>query len=527
MNKNFYCDERTVVEIDSGKIRGCFHNGLYYFRGIPYVTAERYMAPKPVEHWEGVRDAFTYGRVAPTIKKPDCVGSMSLAMEPLFGYRYRPEGEDCQTINVWTKDISGKGPKKPVMVWIHGGGCATGSSVEQMSYDPRNLCAGGDVVCVSFNHRLNILGYLDLSEYGEKYANSGNRGMEDIIEALKWVQRNIEVFGGDPNNVTIHGQSGGGGKIMVLLQTPAADGLYHKAILQSGLKWNDVPDAQKVSDGKAMADAIVKELGLTKETIDDITDPAKISFDDLRSAFLKVQPELNAKGISTGWAPVPGDFYLGSFLERDFTEKAKNTPMIVGCTAAEQCLWTDHYVSYDKTPEEKEALIREMYGEGAEEMKELFRQAYPEKDLMHLYHMDVLFRDTTIHWLDKRAAQGGKPAWCYLLDYDFDFAGVMPSFHGAELPLVFNSTDYVDAYCEPDAQALGVKVSSAWAQFAHTGNPAVSLLPDWKPYAAGEECYTMVFGKNCELRNDFDRKLIDAHQKYAPIRVIAEYMKRK
>ena len=514
MNKCFFSDERSTVAIDTGKIRGCFLNGVYYFRGIPYCKAERYMAPQPVEPWEGVRNAFTYGRVSPTIKKPDCEGPMSLAAEPLFGYRYRPEGEDCQTINVWTKDISGKGPKKPVMVWVHGGAFATGSSVEQMSYDPTNLCYGGDVVCVSFNHRLNILGYLDLSDYGEKYWNSGNRGMEDIVEALKWVKRNIEVFGGDPDNVTLFGQSGGGGKIMVLLQMPCANDLYNRVIMQSGVIAPNCSDEKKRADGKIVAAAILKELGLTKETVDDICDRSKFSFDDLRSAYLKIEPAMQAQGVSTWWAPVPNGYYVNSFMDGEFTEKALKTPVLMGCNAAERCLGSPEFIPYSIPEEQKLTLIRGQYGDDTDKLIELFRKAYPEKDLMHLYYMDYSFRTSTYDFLDHRVKAGAASTWNYMLDFDFNFGGCTPSYHGAELPLVFNSTDWVDAFNEPDAQALGVKMSSAWAQFAHTGDPNISMLPQWKP--CGEDgVHTMVFGRSCAVRDEFDRELQTALRKFA------------
>jgi len=519
MNRSFYCDDRTIVEVNTGKVRGCFHNGVYYFRGIPYAKAERYMMPEPADSWEGVRDAVTYGRVAPTIKKPDCVGPMSLAFEPLFGYRYRPEGEECQFINVWTNDISGNSKKKPVMVWVHGGGFATGSSVEQMSYDGENLARDGDVVVVSFNHRLNILGYLDLSAYGEKYKNSGNAGMADIVEALRWVQKNIEKFGGDPNNVTLFGQSGGGGKIMTLLQMPVADNLYHRCIIQSGLKYNNVPDAKKCEDSQKVAAAVVAELGLTAETIDDI---ANFTFDELRAAFLKVEPELIAQGVDTWWAPKPdGEYYVGTFFEREFTEKAKTTTCLVGCTAAERCLGTTKFLEYDRPEEEKMEILKNAYGDKLEALLPQFKEAYPQKDLMHLYNMDSSFRHAAYYFLDKRAATATAPTYNYLLDYDFGFLGTMPSYHGSELPLVFNNTDYVDAYCEPDAQALGVKMSSAWAKFAHDGDPGVSTLPEWKPSTA-ENFRTMVFGHTCEVKSDYDRELIKTHFG-API--AAEYLK--
>jgi len=524
MNRSFFCDDRTIVEIDTGKVRGCFHNGVYYFRGIPYAKAERFMMPEPADPWDGVRDAVTYGRVAPTIKKPDCHGSMSLALEPLFGYRYRPEGEDCHFINVWTKDIKGDSKKKPVMVWIHGGSFATGSSVEQMSYDGANLCRDGDVVVVSMNHRLNVLGYLDLSEYGEKYKNSGNAGLADLVLALQWVQNNIEKFGGDPDNVTLFGQSGGGGKIMCLLQTPCADNLYHKCILQSGLQMQPYTDEEKRASGPMIAAALIKELGLTAETIDEIQ---TVPFERLREAYLKIEPGFIAQGYNTWWAPRPdGEYYVGSFMEGDLTEKAKNTPCLVGCTAAEHCLFTLKFLEYDRPEEEKLEYIRAQFREGTDQLLDLFKKTYPEKDLMHLYHMDSKFRTGVITFSDKRAKLGAADTYAYMLDYDFGFFGTMPSFHGAELPMVFNNTDYVDAYCEPDAQALGIKMSTAWAQFAHTGDPNISLLPEWPPYAEGD-CATMVFGHTCEVKRDYDRELIAAHIKFAPERALPVEKKEK
>lgn len=504
MNKCFYCDERTTVSIDTGKVRGCFLNGVYYFRGIPYCTAERFMMPKPVEPWEGVRNAFTYGRVSPTITKPDCVGPMALAAEPLFGYRFRPEGENCQSINVWTKDISGKGKKKPVMVWVHGGGFAGGSSVEQMSYDPTNLCAGGDVVCVSFNHRLNILGFLDLSEYGEKYHNSGNAGIADIIEALKWVKRNIAVFGGDPDNITLHGQSGGGEKIKTLLHTPASYDLFNKCIIQSGLFPPHCPDDKKIVDGKKVADAVVKQLGLTKETIDDIKN---FTFDELRDAYLAVEPQLKKEGVSLFWSPTPNDFYLGSLLTMEFTEKAKTTPMMVGCTAAEWCLNFPDFIPYSIPEERKLELLKAKFGDSFDKVYAEFRRTYPDKDLMHLFYMDFSIRTTMLDFADRRR-KAGYPIYNYLLDYDFKFCGTTPSYHGAELPLVFNSTDSVDAFNEPDLQALGVKVSSAWAHFAYYGNPNTTDFADWLPYDETGG-HTMVFSNTCELKTDFDRDLLE------------------
>ena len=217
--------DKVIVQTKAGKLRGFALDGIYRFYGVKYATAKRFLPPEPVAPWEGLADATSYGYVAP-LMSPN-----SPAMDLLIPHRFWVENEDCLSLNVWSKDLTGK---KPVMVWLHGGGYAAGSSIEMVAYDGANMSEYGDVVTVTINHRLNILGYFDLSSFGAEFANSGNAGQADIVCALEWVRDNIAQFGGDPDNVTIFGQSGGGGKVLSLLQTPAADGLFHKGIMMSG-----------------------------------------------------------------------------------------------------------------------------------------------------------------------------------------------------------------------------------------------------------------------------------------------------
>ncbi|MFQ7749118.1 MAG: carboxylesterase family protein, partial [Eubacteriales bacterium] len=221
MAKKFVCSTtEPVVSTKAGKVRGFCVDGTYTFHGIKYADADRFQMPRPVEPWDGVKDALSYGYVSPMLDKETAVG------EIMVPHRYWPKDENCQYLNIWSQSLCEEA-KKPVMVWLHGGGFSAGSSIEQMAYDGENLSKFGDVVVVTLNHRLNILGYLDLSPYGEKYKNSGNAGNADLVAALQWVHDNIAAFGGDPENVTIFGQSGGGGKVSSLMQTPAADGLFH------------------------------------------------------------------------------------------------------------------------------------------------------------------------------------------------------------------------------------------------------------------------------------------------------------
>ena len=228
MERNFVCTkDYPIADTVHGKIRGFELDGILTFHGIKYADAQRFQKPVPVQSWEGVKTAWSYGSIAPTFGNPSPSGELFIP------HRFWPASEHCQYLNIWTKSLN-RTAKKPVLVWFHGGGFADGSSIEQVAYEGDALCRFGDVVVVTVGHRLNILGFLDMSSFDPKYENSVNAGMEDIVASLRWIQENIEGFGGDPGNVTIFGQSGGGGKVSTLLQIPAADGLYHKAVMMSG-----------------------------------------------------------------------------------------------------------------------------------------------------------------------------------------------------------------------------------------------------------------------------------------------------
>ncbi|MDE6319663.1 MAG: carboxylesterase family protein, partial [Lachnospiraceae bacterium] len=226
MEKKFVYDEDTaIVETENGKVRSYFFDDMYIFKGIPYAKAKRFHAPEKVERWEGVLQTASYGYVCPLMEMPKPEGEL------LVPHRYWVMSEECQNLNVWTPGLDDG--KRPVMVWLHGGGFYAGSSIEQVAYEGENMCKLGQVVVVSVNHRLNLLGYLDLSPFGKEYTNSGNAGTADIVAALQWIHDNIERFGGDPENVIVFGQSGGGAKVTTLLHTPSADGLYAKGVNMS------------------------------------------------------------------------------------------------------------------------------------------------------------------------------------------------------------------------------------------------------------------------------------------------------
>src|SRR5579863_1440411 len=228
---------KAIVETTAGKVRGYTQNGVYTFKGVPYGAptegAARFMPPAKPTPWSGVRSSLHYGRACPNgVQLPHDGNNESRTDEDAFLlYRTSPQaGEDCLRVNIWTPEINGS-RKRPVMVWMHGGGYSGGSGHDLLSYASENLCHRGDVVTVTHNHRLNTFGYLNLAELGdERYASSANVGMLDLVAVLEWVRDNISNFGGDPSNVTIFGQSGGGAKICTLLAMPAARGLFHRAI---------------------------------------------------------------------------------------------------------------------------------------------------------------------------------------------------------------------------------------------------------------------------------------------------------
>ena len=249
----------AVAQTANGKVAGYIQDGVTIFKGIPYAKANRFEAPVQADSWEGIRSCRQYGPVSPQGARS---GWANDEIAFAFNWNDGVQGEDCLRLNVWTPALDSR--KRPVMVWLHGGGYSAGSGQELPSYDGTSLAFAEDVVVVSINHRLNVLGFLDLSAYGEKYAKSANAGLLDIVASLKWVRDNIAAFGGDPSNVTIFGQSGGGGKVTTLLATPCAKGLFHKAIVQSGsmLRTMESKYSRKIGI------ATVRNLGLDSSSID-------------------------------------------------------------------------------------------------------------------------------------------------------------------------------------------------------------------------------------------------------------------
>ena len=332
-----------VADTKYGKVRGLKTDGTYIFRGIRYAKAKRFHMPEEPDKWEGVKGAYSFGYVCSELNTPIAHDNDTVQ------HFYYPQNEHCQYLNIWTQHLD-KSAKRPVMVWLHGGGWFSGSSVELISYDGENLSAYGDVVVVSVNHRLNVLGYLDLSEYGEEYANSGNVGLADLVASLKWVKENIENFGGDPDNVTIFGQSGGGGKVAYLLQTPAADGLYHRGIIQSGGTFghggaDEVRHCGEVS--RLAAKRILERLHIAPENVKEIE---TVPWEDLAQATMEAIWLIREEdGEEVSWEPVyDGKYFMGDPVDMGYRKETIGTPMIIGTCFSEFA--GTHDRNYDEQP---------------------------------------------------------------------------------------------------------------------------------------------------------------------------------
>lgn len=493
----FRYDEIPAVETKAGKVKGYELDGVCIFKGIPYAKAERFQMPRETESWEGVKETASYGFVCPLLTQDTPSGEL------LVPHRYWPQDENCQNLNLWTTALDKKA-KKPVMVWLHGGGYAAGSSIEQVAYDGFNMCRKGDVVVVTVNHRLNILGFLDLSTYGEKYKNSGNAGLADLVAALRWIHTNIEAFGGDPDNVTLFGQSGGGMKVTGLMQIPEADGLFHRAIVMSGVSDGKVMPVLP-GDGTEIAEALLKELGIPRGEVEKLE---SVPYYELARAYNTVSPALAGRGIYVGGMPVVNDYYLGEPLLTGFREHAKTIPLLVGTVFGEFSFRPSILRKDSLTDAETDAILSREYGEHAEKVKALFQKAYPGKNALDVLDVDRVFRQPSKS-LAKLHARGGKaPSYLYLFTLNFPYQYGKAAWHCSDIPFIFHNTDKVEV-CNIDGVSgeLEKQIFEAAMQFARFGDPNHDGLAAWPPVTPEEEP-TMIFDRVCEVRHNFDDELL-------------------
>ena len=518
MNRVIRTPDFPIVSTSAGKLHGYQKNDVYHFLGIPYGQAERFRPARPYPAWDGVRNAKAYGYVCPLLPDdPHPEGDESGSPENSFEmpHRYWPMSENCLFLNVWSKHLEDDA-RKPVMVWLHGGGFGAGSSIEQPAYEGYSLCSYGDVVVVSLNHRLNCIGFMNLSEYGEQYRYTGCLGMMDIVLALEWVRDNIQSFGGDPDNVTVFGQSGGGGKVQMLLQMPIADGLFHKGIIESGsvTASGSVSEEAGIDESCRIADRVVELLGLTKETIGQID---TLPYDRIAAAAQRAAKDLNIPGGMMLFKPVPVEgVYTGSYRFRGFREENRHIPLINGTVLGEFSFM--HFLG-DKslyTEEQKVQMIRDQYREDADAVIKEFRSVYPDKDILYALSVDAMFRPPTRAFVRSRAAWTDAPVYSYMFCPIIPYMGGLAPWHCAEIPYVFRNVDMEPASCcgYRYAERLQEEISSAWVAFARTGDPSTGSL-SWTPYT-NEEPRLMVFDEDVSgMAPERDEKLLELACRHA------------
>jgi para-nitrobenzyl esterase len=492
-----------VVQTKCGKLRGLREGKTLSFLGVRYAEAERFGLPKPVQPWEGTRNAQVWGPVCPAPEQ-----STVSADELVFPHRYWIANEHCQYLNVWTQNLS-PAAKKPVMVWMHGGGFTNGSSMESYAYDGRSLSEFGDVVVVSMNHRLNILGTLDLSAYGPQYANSRYTGTADLVTALQWVQENIEAFGGDPNNVMIFGQSGGGGKVVRMMHMPAAKGLFHRVAAQSGgnntYRTTDV--AASIKAQQTIAAHTLRNLNLTGDQIDKLkTVPYSALITAGVAALRSAAPEVGRPALN--WEVIADDQYV----MREFCDWADTIPLMAGAVFSEMqgTLTRGDGRKNEWSQKEVDDQLTAAFGAKKSDIVAEFKQAFPRKKIQDVLYFAASSRPGVKNLLNRKLEKTKAPVYNYVFAWEYPINGGTTSFHCSELAFCFHALNVPQIKTAtgggPAALALQDKVSQAWINFAKTGNPSQPAL-QWNPYKK-EDPQAMVFDTVSESVSLRDDKLV-------------------
>ena len=489
-----------IVATKYGKVRGATIAGVHSFKGIHYganpAGVARFQPPSEPKPWTEIASAQNFGDMAPQILSSATGSDIRIAMGDIFGPG--KVSENCLVLNVWTPSLEHR--RRPVMVWLHGGGY-TGGSDGSPTYDGTNLAHKQGVVVVGINHRLNVFGYLYLGGISKKYAESGNVGMLDCVLALEWIRDNISSFGGDPENVTIFGESGGGGKVSVLLAMPPAKDLFHKAIVESGSTLRvSTPDEADAAARKYLA-----QLKIPPNRVDDLQKvPMQDMLDALKSMTgpnsIRLGPVVD--GLSLPRQP----------FDPDAPAQSANIPMLIGTNGTESSLLlgmgdASLFTLDDATMRAKLKTYLHLTDDAkVDELIAVYKKDRPgasPSDLYFAITTDRMMRMNAITQAERKVAQASAPAYMYIFNWRTPILdGKLRSPHGIELAFVFDNTDKTASLngSAPDVAALAAKVSAAWAAFARTGNPSTPSLP-WPAYDTQSRA-TMVFNDESKVVND-------------------------
>lgn len=491
----------AIVEIEPGRVAGYVREGIYTFKGMPYGDttegAARFLPPRKPQPWKGVRSSRQYGFVCPQDKG---TGRQNDEEAFLFQWNDSVEGEDCLRLNVWTPGVRDQ-RKRPVMVWLHGGGFAAGSGHDLPAFDGENLARRGDVVVVTLNHRLNLLGYLDLSAYADQYAQSGNVGMLDIVLALQWVRDNIVEFGGDPQRVLIFGQSGGGAKVSTLMGMPAAKGLFHRAIVESGsFALSNTP-----AGSRKLAEFLLAELGVQASRVNDLQ---RLPYAELlRASVAAVQkanrPPANATDPVTGprnlgFGPVADGTVLPSLpFSPAAPAVSAAVPMIIGTTLNEFTSGINHPEYELMSDSELLDKVEAQHPGRGRAIVAAFQRRTPSARPFDIWsHVaSAPVRHAAIEQARAKAALGQAPAYLYWFTWQTPILDGRPrAFHCAEIPFVFDNVERCENMTGGGtaARALAAQMADTWIQFARTGDPNHAGIPVWQSVSAASTP-TMLF----------------------------------
>ena len=489
----------ATVATTAGRVRGYRDAGVHVFKGVPYAAstagANRFMPPQPLARWSTVRDAVDWGPRAPQI-----LGGEPAEMLPVDPRE--PLGEDCLVMNIWTPEPGTQ--RRPVMVWLHGGGFASGSGSYAI-YEGRELARKHGVVAISVNHRLNVFGFLHLAHFGGRWAAASNAGMLDIVAALGWIRDNIAAFGGDPGNVTVFGQSGGAGKVSTLMAMPAARGLFHRAIAQSGAALTATPAAQAIKT----TEQVLQRLQISPDNLDALQQvPVARLIDAIRPA---------APGGPGGLAfgpVVDGRSLPSNAFDPSAPAQSADVPFMTGTTATEVTFFApdDQLRPIDDATlrARVKGLLKVEDGE-AERLIALYRKNEPGRDNIDLFLRlstdNSFFRLGVDTQAERKAAQRA-PVYVYRFEYYSPVReGRLKSMHCMEIPFVFDNLAAGRVYTGdgPAAQRLADQMSAAWVAFARTGDPNHPGIPRWAPFNSAQRP-TMVFGGDARLVDDPGRE---------------------
>jgi para-nitrobenzyl esterase len=488
LERVFAADAGPVAETTAGKVRGYTIGPVNAFRGVPYgastTGSNRFMPPARRAPWTGVRDTLEIGLRAPQLP-------VNLVAEMGVMDRTEPMGEDCLCLNVWTQGLNDN-RKRPVMVWLHGGGLASGSA-GFLQYDGANLAAKHDVVVVGVNHRLNVFGFLYLAELGgTQFSRASNVGMLDIVAALEWVRDNIGNFGGDPGNVTIFGQSGGGTKVSTLLGMPAAKGLFHRAIAMSG----SAVAGQTPADATNSAGQIMKSLNVTQ-----VADLQKLPF---RTVLDMTRGPVRLGAVTDGKTlpAIPFDPVA--------TPISADVPLLIGSTETE-VTWTvtQQYDPLDDN-ELRDAIKRTLRSndDTVARLIGMYKKDRPKASNLDLYLIAATdasnFRTGTDLEADRKAALNKAPVYKYYFQwYSPVRGGMLRAMHTMDIPFVFENVDIARTQVGEGKEryALADRMSTAWVNFARAGNPNHKDLPEWPAFNATQRP-TMIFNNECRVANN-------------------------